>query len=72
MARFKPDEKTLSADAIAGLTFAIVNIPQGMANALLANVNPVLGLCTLMIATPVAALATLSVFMNVSLIAMVH
>jgi len=32
-------QKTLSADAIVGLTFAIVNIPQGMANALLANVN---------------------------------
>ncbi len=62
----KLTQKTLSADAIAGLTFAIVNIPQGMANALLANVNPVLGLYTLMIATPVAALATSSVFMNVS------
>jgi SulP family sulfate permease len=62
----KLNKKNLSADAIAGLTFAIVNIPQGMANALLANVNPVLGLYTLMIATPVAALATSSVFMNVS------
>jgi SulP family sulfate permease len=37
-----------------------------MANAILANVSPVLGLYTLMIATPVAALATSSVFMNVS------
>ena len=37
-----------------------------MANALLANVNPVLGLYTLMIATPVGALVTSSVFMNVS------
>ncbi len=63
---FKFNRKTLSADAIAGLTFAVVNIPQGMANAVLANVNPVLGLYTLMVATPVGALATSSVFMNVS------
>lgn len=62
----KFDQKTLLADAVAGLTFAVVNIPQGMANAVLANVNPVLGLYTLMIATPIGALATSSVFMNVS------
>jgi len=66
MPMLKFDKKTLSADAVAGFTFAVVNIPQGMANALLANVNPVLGLYTLMIATPVGALVTSSVFMNVS------
>jgi sulfate permease, SulP family len=54
-------------DAIAGLTFAAVNVPQGMAQALLANVNPVLGLYTLVVATPVAAVFTGSTFMNVSL-----
>jgi SulP family sulfate permease len=37
-----------------------------MAHALLASVNPVLGLYTLMVATPVGALFTSSVFMNVS------
>ncbi len=57
---------TITADAVAGVTFAVVNIPQAMANALLAGVNPVLGLYTLMIATPVGALFTSSVFMNVS------
>ncbi len=41
------------ADAIAGLTFAVVNVPQAMGNAVLAAVNPVYGLYTLMIATPV-------------------
>lgn len=66
MTLLKFESKTLLADAVAGLTFAIVNIPQGMANAILANVNPVLGLYTLMIATPIGALATSSVFMNVS------
>jgi len=63
---FKFERETLAADAVAGLTFAVVNIPQGMANAILASVNPVLGLYTLMVATPVGALVTSSVFMNVS------
>ena len=44
----------------------MVNIPQAMANALLAGVNPILGLRTLIIATPAAAVFTGSVFMNVS------
>ena len=61
-----PPRENLSADLLAGLTWALVNIPQGMAYALLALVNPAFGLYTLMIATPVAALFTSSVFMNVS------
>ena len=56
----------LASDLIAGLTFAVVNVPQAMGNALLASVNPVFGLYTLMVATPVGALFTSSVFMNVS------
>ena len=60
------DRGKLGADLIAGLTFAVVNVPQAMGNALLATVNPVLGLNTLMVATPVGALFTSSVFMNVS------
>ena len=51
---------------MAGATFAIVNVPQGMANAVLATVSPVAGLYTLMVAMPVGAIATSSVFMNVS------
>ena len=57
---------TLSEDLIAGLTFALVNIPQSMAHALLAAVNPVFGLYTLMLAAPVGAIFTSSVFMNIS------
>ncbi len=60
------DRGQFVADAIAGLTFAIVNVPQAMGNAVLATVNPVAGLYTLMIATPIGALFTGSVFMNVS------
>ncbi len=62
----KPKNKQLTADLMAGLTFALVNIPQSMAHALLAAVNPVFGLYTLMLATPVGALFTSSVFMNIS------
>ncbi len=62
----KINRATVSADLVAGLTFALVNIPQSMAHALLAFVNPVLGLYTLMLATPFGALFTSSTFMNVS------
>ncbi|MBE2224149.1 MAG: SulP family inorganic anion transporter, partial [Anaerolineae bacterium] len=61
-----PERKSLIRDTTAGLTFAVVNIPQAMANALLAGVNPVLGLYTLMIGTPLGALFTGAVYMNVS------
>src|SRR5512139_3151346 len=66
MNTIKPENKHLTADLVAGLTFALVNIPQSMAHALLAAVNPVFGLYTLMLATPVGALFTSAVFMNVS------
>src|SRR5512137_2725528 len=62
----KPKRENLSSDLIAGLTFAVVNVPQAMAHALLATVNPVFGIYTLMVAVPIGALFTGSVFMNVS------
>jgi SulP family sulfate permease len=62
----RPDRNNLKSDAIAGLTFAVVNVPQAMAHALLAAVNPVLGIYTLMVAVPVGAIFTSSVYMNVS------
>ena len=66
MNTIKPEKKHLTSDLLAGLTFALVNIPQSMAHALLAAVNPVFGLYTLMLATPVGALFTSATFMNVS------
>jgi len=35
--RLKPDTRHLSSDLIAGLTFAVVSVPQAMAHALLCN-----------------------------------
>jgi SulP family sulfate permease len=66
MNTIKPQKKQWTSDLLAGLTFALVNIPQSMAHALLAAVNPVFGLYTLMLAIPVGALFTSAVFMNVS------
>lgn len=42
-------------DVIAGLTTGIANMPDAMASAILAGVNPITGLYALMIGTPVAA-----------------
>ena len=64
--RLKPDRRHLLSDLIAGLTFAVVSVPQAMAHALLAMVNPVLGIYALMVAVPVGAIFTSSVFINVS------
>lgn len=62
----RPDRALLSSDLVAALTFAVVNVPQAMAHALLAGVNPVLGIFTLMVAVPIGAIFNSSVFMNVS------
>jgi SulP family sulfate permease len=56
-------QNTLIPDALAGLTTGIANIPDAMASAILAGVNPVFGLYALMVGTPVGALLTSSNFM---------
>jgi SulP family sulfate permease len=55
----------LISDLIAGLVNAVVSIPGGIANGVLAGVNPVYGLYSMMVGTPIAALFTSSVIMNV-------
>lgn len=64
--QIKPQRHNWAADLTAGLTFAVVNVPQAMAHALLAAVNPILGIYTLMVAVSIGALFTSSVYMNVS------
>lgn len=64
--RLAPDGTHLVSDLVAGMTFAVVSVPQAMAHALLATVNPVLGIYSLMVAVPVGAILTSSVFINVS------
>lgn len=61
-----PERRHIVSDLVAGLTFAVVSVPQAMAHALLATVNPVLGIYALMVAVPIGAILTSSVFINVS------
>ena len=53
------------SDMIAGLTLGIMSIPDAMASALLAGVNPIHGAYAVMLATPVGALFASSAFMSV-------
>ena len=57
--------KTLATDTIAGVTLGIESIPDAMASALLAVVNPIHGVYAVMLSTPVGALFASSVFMSV-------
>jgi SulP family sulfate permease len=62
----KPSRATLVPDAMAGLTVALVSIPEGMAFALVAGVNPVYGLYTGMMTTIVASLTVSTSLMVVT------
>src|SRR5512139_3646361 len=57
--------KGLAGDVSAGITKSIDSVTGGMANAVLAGVNPVYGLYTVLAATPIGALFTSSVYMNI-------
>jgi len=57
--------KGLGGDLSAGLTKSIDSVTGGMANAVLAGVNPMYGLYTVLAATPIGALFTSSVYMNI-------
>jgi SulP family sulfate permease len=58
--------KITGRDLVAGITNAVTNIPDAMANAVLAGMNPVQGLYALMIGTPVGSLTTGSQLMTVA------
>ena len=63
--RLKVPRATLISDAVSGLVLAIITIPGDLANGLLAGVNPVNGLYSLITGMTVAALFTSSVTMAV-------
>src|SRR5512139_1671293 len=66
--RLKPQgfsTKGITSDLSAGLTKSIDSVTGGMGNAVLAGLNPVYGLYTVLAATPIGALFTSSVFMNI-------
>ncbi len=63
MNRLKPGMKTLRSDLVSGFATGLFSIPEGMAYAKLAGVNPVYGLYSGMMATIVASLTTGSILM---------
>jgi len=63
------DRKNLASDLGAAVTMAIVAIPDAIASALLAGVNPTFGFNALMVGTPIGSLFTSSQFMNIGLTA---
>ena len=65
----RPKRGSLVADLSVGLINAVSNIPDAMANALLAGASPITGLYALLAGTPVAALTTGSQFMTVAVTA---
>jgi sulfate permease, SulP family len=62
----KINPKSFMSDFIAAFTLGFASIPDSMASALLAGINPLTGLYTMMIATPIGALFTSSQMMHVS------
>lgn len=64
---FKDIKKTFTSDIISGSTVALVGIPDGMAQALIANVNPIYGLYSGMINTVIGSFTSSSRLMIVSL-----
>jgi len=60
------DRKNLGADFTAGLITGVASIPDSMASALLAGINPLTGLYTMIVATPIGALFTSSQMMHIS------
>ena len=62
----EPRKGRLRADLTAAVTTALVTIPDGLASAVLAGLNPVYGLYALMVGTPLAALLMSSQLMYVA------
>ena len=63
----RPRIPDLPADAVAGVTTALVGIPQGMGFALVAGINPIYGLYTAAFSTTIAAFLTSSSYLKVTL-----
>lgn len=56
MNSLKVTRKTFFGDLVAGLVMALVSIPGGLGQGLLAGVNPVFGLYSMIAGTPVATI----------------
>ena len=54
----KVPRKILLNDLVTGLVMAVISVPQALANGVLAGVNPVFGLYSMIVGTTVAAFVT--------------
>jgi len=61
------DPKNIPADLGAGLTMAMVAIPDSIASAILAGVNPIYAFNAMMVGLPVGSLFTSSEYLNLAL-----
>lgn len=59
----RPDPNTLRSDVVAGFATGLFSIPEGMAYAQLAGVNPLFGMYSGIVATIAASLSTGSILM---------
>ncbi|HEY54414.1 MAG TPA: SulP family inorganic anion transporter [Caldilineae bacterium] len=59
------NRKNLPADIGASITMALVAVPDAIASAILAGVNPMYGFNALIMGTPIGSLFTSSQFMNI-------
>jgi SulP family sulfate permease len=64
--RWRIDRKNILPDFIAAFTLGVASIPDSMASALLAGINPLTGLYTMIVATPIGALFASSEMMHIS------
>jgi SulP family sulfate permease len=64
--RWRINPKNILPDFVAAFTVGVASIPDSMASALLAGINPLAGLYTMIIATPIGALFTSSEMMHIS------
>jgi len=63
LSSLKPNPKTIASDAASGFATGLFSIPEGMAYAALAGVNPVYGLYSGMVSTIAAAMTTGTILM---------
>jgi sulfate permease, SulP family len=64
--RWSIKRENILPDFIAAFTTGIASIPDSMASALLAGINPLTGLYTMIVATPIGALFSSSHMMHIS------
>lgn len=64
--RWSINRENILPDFVAAITTGVASIPDSMASALLAGINPLTGLYTMIVATPIGALFTSSEMMHIS------